>query len=163
MEINSEKNGFITLKDQKQNFHSYSTTRLINLKKQNKLWRVSKVLLDTANINIWELMNLHQWRNTEAVTDWSKGIRSKHFLKFFMFDIKEFYPSFNKNVLKKFNFCRSTDTSFTWRQKICSPQENCYSLMISKLELNQWVSWWHDGSVRWSHGNRVRINADHLV
>ena len=34
MEINSEKNGFITLKDQKQNFHSYSTARLINLKKK---------------------------------------------------------------------------------------------------------------------------------
>ena len=34
LEINGEKNSFITLKDQQENFNSYSTARLINLKKK---------------------------------------------------------------------------------------------------------------------------------
>ena len=46
-------------------------------------------------------MGLNQWRNTDTVIDWFKGICNKHFCKFIIFDIKEFYPSIAKNLLKK--------------------------------------------------------------
>ena len=46
-------------------------------------------------------MGLNQWRNTDTVIDWFKGIRNKHLCKFIIFDIKEFYPSITENLLKK--------------------------------------------------------------
>ena len=33
-------------------------------------------------------MNSNQWRNTETVTDWFKGIRNERLCKFVIFDIK---------------------------------------------------------------------------
>ena len=58
-------------------------------------------ILDTANKNIREAMDLNQWRNTDTVIDWLKDIRNKHLCKFAIFDIKEFYPSITENLLKK--------------------------------------------------------------
>ena len=46
-------------------------------------------------------MGLNQWRNTDTVIDWFKGIRNKHLRKLIIFDIKEFYPSMTENLLKK--------------------------------------------------------------
>ena len=46
-------------------------------------------------------MSLSQWRNTDRVIDWFKGICSKHFSKFVIIYIKEFYPSITENLLKK--------------------------------------------------------------
>ena len=34
-------------------------------------------------------MGLNQWRNTDAVLDWFKGIGNKNLYKFVIFDIKE--------------------------------------------------------------------------
>ena len=53
MEINSDNNSFITLKDHEENV---------------------KIHLDTASKIIREAMDLNQWRNSETVTDWSKSI-----------------------------------------------------------------------------------------
>ena len=46
-------------------------------------------------------MGLNQWRNTDTIIDWFKGVRNKHLRKFVAFDIKEFYPPITENLLKK--------------------------------------------------------------
>ena len=46
-------------------------------------------------------MGLNQWRNTDTIIDWFKGVRNKHLCKFAAFDIKEFYPPITENLLKK--------------------------------------------------------------
>ena len=56
------------------------TVRLINPAK-NKLGRISKAMLDTANKSIREA-------DTDTVLDWFKGICNKHLCKFVVFDIK---------------------------------------------------------------------------
>ena len=63
------------------------TVRLINPAK-NELERISKAMSDAANKSIREAMGLNQWRNTDTVLDWFKGIRNKHLCKFVVFDIK---------------------------------------------------------------------------
>ena len=68
LEINGEKNSFITLKNLKENFNNNPTVRLINPGK-NELGRCSKAILDTANKNIREAIGLNQWRNTDTVID----------------------------------------------------------------------------------------------
>ena len=56
------------------------TVRLINPAK-NKLGRIGKAMLDTANKSIREA-------DTDTVLDWFKGICNKHLCKFVVFDIK---------------------------------------------------------------------------
>ena len=90
MELNGESNSFITLKDHKENFNNNPTVRLINPV------YISKAILDTANKNIREAIDLNRWRNTDTVIYWFKGIR-----KFVIFDIKEYYLSITENLLKK--------------------------------------------------------------
>ena len=75
LEINGEKNSFITLKNLKENFNNNPTVRLINQGK-NELGRSSNTILDTANKNIREAIGLNQWRNTDTVIDWFKGINT---------------------------------------------------------------------------------------
>ena len=62
--------------------------------------RISKAILDTAK-KTYKKLNQKQWRNTDTVIDWFKGIRNKHLFKVVIFDIKEFYPSITENLLKK--------------------------------------------------------------
>ena len=97
---NGENNSFKTLNDHKENFINNPTVRLINPAK-NKFGRISKAILNTANENIREALTLNQWRNTDTVINWFKGIHNKHFYKFVIFDIKEFYLSMTDNLLKK--------------------------------------------------------------
>ena len=100
MEINTEANCFITLKDHKENFANNPTVRLINPAK-NELGRISKVILDKINKSIRESFKFNQWKNTDTVIDWFKQINNKQAYKFIIFDIKEFYPSITENLLKK--------------------------------------------------------------
>ena len=81
--------------DHKENFNNNPTVRFINPV------YISKAILDTANKNIREAMDLNEWRNTDTVIYWFKGIRNKHLCKFVIFDIKEYYLSITENLLKK--------------------------------------------------------------
>ena len=45
-----------------------------------------------------QAINLNQWRNTEAVSHWSKSISNKQF--FTIFDTKEFFPFIPKSCYK---------------------------------------------------------------
>ena len=62
------RTSFITLKDLKESFNNNPTVRLVNLAK-NELGCISKTILDTANKNIREAMDLNQWINTDTVID----------------------------------------------------------------------------------------------
>ena len=110
MDINGENNCFITLKDHKENFLNNPTTRLINPAK-NELGRISKVILEKVNKEIKLKMNLNQWNSTADVIDWFVNIRDKKKHKFIMFDVKDFYPSINEELLHNalqfaYNFIR---------------------------------------------------------
>ena len=66
---------------------------------KNELGRISKTILDKIDVNLHNLLHLNQWKNTQGVIGWFKGIDNKQYYKFIMFDIKDFYPSISKELL----------------------------------------------------------------
>ena len=66
---------------------------------KNELGRISKIILDKIDVNLHNLVHLNQWKNTQGVIGWFKGIDNKQYYKFIMFDIKDFYPSISKELL----------------------------------------------------------------
>ena len=100
MEVSGTNNCFITLKDHKNNFENNPTTRLINPAK-NEIGRVSKVILDKINTSLRTKTKVNQWKSTNNVIDWFKGIQDKNSYTFTMFDIKDFYPSITESLLKE--------------------------------------------------------------
>ena len=73
MFVNGKQNCFITLKDHKPNFQNNPTVRLLNPAK-NELGRISKTILDKINVNLRNSQHPNQWKNTQEVIDWFKGI-----------------------------------------------------------------------------------------
>ena len=73
---------------------------LINPAK-NELGRISKAILDNINKRLCNRLNINQWKNTASVIEWFKRIEQKHLYKFIMFDIKDFYPSIQEELLNK--------------------------------------------------------------
>ena len=134
LEINGENNSFITLKDHKENFNNNPTVRIINLAK-NELGRISKAVLDTEDKIKLEGMNLNQWGNTETVIDWFKGIHNKHWCKIVILDIKEFYSSITKKLLKKALTFPEVHTYLSkTTKKLFTTNENQYSLTIKRVQ-----------------------------
>ena len=99
MNINGKNQCFITLKDHKPNFENKLPTRLINPAK-NEIGRISKNILQTANTELRNLLQLQQWQNTSTVLEWFNKMENKKQRKFMMFDIKEFYPSIIEKLLR---------------------------------------------------------------
>ena len=100
MNINSKNTCFITLKDHKENVLNNPTVRLIKSAK-NELGRISKAILDNINKRLCTSLNINQWKNTASVIEWFKRIEQKHLYKFIIFDIKDFYPSIQEELLNK--------------------------------------------------------------
>ena len=100
MDINSEGNCFITLKDHRENFQNNPSVRLINPAK-NELGRLSKFIIQAVNQELRHKLNMNQWKNTEDVIDWFKSIKDKQRCRFVIFDIKDFYPSVKESLLKQ--------------------------------------------------------------
>ena len=98
IKINGTGNSFITLKDHKENFLNRPTTRLLNPAK-NEIGRISKHILQNINTTLSEKIKVNEWKNTESVINWFKNIPNKHLYKFFMFDIKDLYPSIKKKAV----------------------------------------------------------------
>ena len=48
-----------------------------------------------------EKSNLKQWKNTDAVLDWFKGVQDKKRSTLILFDICDFYPSISPELLTK--------------------------------------------------------------
>ena len=76
MFINGKQNCFITLKDHKSKFQNNPTVRLLNPAK-SELGRISKTILDKINVNLSNSLHFNQWKNTQEVIDWFKGIEGK--------------------------------------------------------------------------------------
>ena len=68
---------------------------------KNKLGRTSKAILDNINKCLCTSLNINQWKNTASVIEWFKRIEQKHLYKFIIFDIKDFYPSIQEELLNK--------------------------------------------------------------
>ena len=97
----------ITYKDHKENAVTRPTFRLINPAKTD-LGRVSKVIIEKACRTLRSQTKLNQWRNTQAVLTWFKGLDKKKKLSFFKFDIQAFYPSIGPELLNRtINFART--------------------------------------------------------
>ena len=64
-------------------------------------YRIHKAILDNINKRLCTSLNINQWKNTESVIEWFKRIEQKHLYKFIMFDIKDFYPSIQEELLNK--------------------------------------------------------------
>ena len=86
------------MKDHKENFLNYTTTRFINPAK-NKIGRISKQILDQINSKLCEILKVNEWKNTGSVINWFKKIESKSSHKCLMFGIKDFYPSIKEVLL----------------------------------------------------------------
>ena len=67
---------FIALKDHKSKFQNNPTVRLLNPAK-SELGRISKTILDKINVNLSNSLHFNQWKNTQEVIDWFKGIEGK--------------------------------------------------------------------------------------
>ena len=68
IEMNGASNCFITLKDYKENFFNYPTTRLINPAK-DEIGRISKSILDKIYICLCKKLKLNEWKNTTDVNN----------------------------------------------------------------------------------------------
>ena len=99
-EILSDSPCFITIKDHKPNFPGHIECRLINPSK-TEIGKISKNILENINKTVKSKTGLNQWQNTTQALDWFKGLKNKHQLTFFQFDIASFYPSITNELLQK--------------------------------------------------------------
>ena len=100
VEIMSETECFITIKDHKNNFLTDTKCRLINPAKP-QLGKVSSKLLQNINSAVREATDLRQWRSTGEVVKWFDNIDEKSRREFVQLDIIDFYPSITKELLQK--------------------------------------------------------------
>lgn len=95
-----DKPAYVTMKDHKDNFRNNPTCRLINPTK-SELGKIAKQILDRINNEIQISTQVNQWKNTSAVIDWFKAIRNKPNTTFITFDVVNFYPSIDRELLMK--------------------------------------------------------------
>ena len=90
---------FLTIKDHKANFPNSIKCRLINPAK-NQLGKVSQHILRTVIDKLTSTLNLNMWKNTDNVIDWFTVADNAN-ARLIKFDIVDFYPSINKELLNK--------------------------------------------------------------
>ena len=100
IEVLSEPPCYVTIKDHKDDFPGKLSLRLINPAK-TKIGIISKQILDRINHVIRNISNSNQWQNTQQVIKWFQKMPNKKSLKFFQFDIENFYASISENLLNK--------------------------------------------------------------
>ena len=76
VEVNGTANCFLTLKDHKENFLNYPTTRLINPSK-NEIGRISQQILDQINSKLREILKVNEWKNAASVINWFEKLKVK--------------------------------------------------------------------------------------
>ena len=77
MLVDGKQKYFITSKDHNPNFQNNPIVRLLNPSK-NELGRIRQTILDKINVILRYSLYLNQWKNTQEVIDWFKGIENKH-------------------------------------------------------------------------------------
>ena len=91
---------FVKLKDHKSNFREAPTVRTLNPSKP-ELGKISKQILEEKIHVIRQKSGLNQWQNTKAAIKWFKEIKNKKRAKFIVFDVEQFYPSIDEELLQK--------------------------------------------------------------
>ena len=86
---------FITLKDHKRDFRQNPSCRLIDPMKDEH----GRLIILKINKKLMSDLYFNQWKNTDSVLKWFIDISKKKGSSFIQLDIKEFYPSINKDVL----------------------------------------------------------------
>ena len=89
--------GFITLKNHKDDFNVNPKCRLINPAKSE----LSKIKIENINNEVRAVTHVNQWKNTGDVIKWFCNIKDKPNCTFVQLDIEEFYPSISKNLVCK--------------------------------------------------------------
>ena len=102
MEIFTEAESYITIKDHKESFPRKVATRLINPCKTD-LGKVAKIVLQRVILELQSVIGVNQWRSSSSVIEWFKNITQQRpsQLKFVKFDIVSFYPSITCNLLSR--------------------------------------------------------------
>ena len=135
VEVMSETEAFITIKDHKQNFLTDTKCRLINPAKP-QIGKVSSQLLQEINSAIRKATGLKQWRATKDAIKWFDNIDEKSRKEFTQLDIVDFYPSIKKDLLEKaIKFARKFCFIDTVTENIILNSRK--TLLFSKGE--QWV------------------------
>ena len=62
---------------------------------------MSKVILQRINREVREKTGLNQWQSTQDSLKWFENLENKKDMTFFQFDIENFYPSINEDLLRK--------------------------------------------------------------
>ena len=107
IDIPTEDEAFISVKDHKDSFPSRVKCRLINPSKTT-IGVISKSIFDKIHTTVREAKNSNQWLNTSSAIDWFNSITNKSNYTFFKFDIVSFYPSIMKKLLTDaFRWARS--------------------------------------------------------
>ena len=100
MEVYTDANANFLVKDHKENWPSKVSVRLINPSKTD-LGRVSKQLLQELNLNLNQVIQQNQWRNSASVLDWFENLKDKKLSTFVKFDVVSFYPSITMELLSR--------------------------------------------------------------
>ena len=98
VDIYTNQDAFVTIKDHKVDFPGRVDCRLINPAKSN-LGKVSKQILEKAVKTIKLKTLANQWKNSEEVISWFRNIKNKSSKYFFKFDVVSFYPTIKKPLL----------------------------------------------------------------
>ena len=91
---------FITVKDHKPSWPGRAEVRFVNPAKSN-IGVVSKKILDKKLAVMRTKLGVTQWKSTGEVLKWFDGLGNKGRLRFFKFDIINYYPSINEALYSK--------------------------------------------------------------
>ena len=61
---------------------------------------MGEFIIEAMNKEFMPKLNMIQWNNPEDI-DWFKSINEKQLCKFFVFHVKNFYPSMKESLLKQ--------------------------------------------------------------
>ena len=90
----------ISVKDDKEDFPRKISCRIINPSKLD-IGKVSKIILKKINSDVLSFVQVNQWKNSQAVLEWFKNIRTKNNASFIVFDNESFYLSISLELFHK--------------------------------------------------------------
>ena len=100
VEVFTQAEAFVTIKDHKDNFPSKADVRLLNPAKP-QLGIITKVKLQSINNEIRMKTRLNQLQSSKDAIAWFSNLKYKRQRYFVIFDVEQFYPSISEEILKK--------------------------------------------------------------
>ena len=134
VQVMTNQQCYVTLKDHKDNFMNDPKCRLINPAK-SQIGRIAKQKLQHINNHIRLCQKLQQWRSTDSVLKWFNDIEFKTRKQFLQLDIEEFYPSISVDLFTK---------ALTWASSQYTITSDDYNIIMNaskSLLFSQGVTW----------------------